>query len=124
MYLSKSSTFTFPSGIRNRKGSNPYEADRFCCWSTLVTNSYDFPRPLLFSCTFTSRFCLLFVSCVKVHFLLLSSIHLSTHSSGFRSTRHHNKLATTEGQIATGGDLTQTLFVASRMKLILNNSLV
>ena len=78
------------------------------CWSALVTNSHDFPWPLLFSCTFTSRFCLLFVSCVKVHFLLLSSIHLSTHSSGFRSTRHHNKLATTEGQIATGGDLTQT----------------
>lgn len=93
------------------------------CWSALVTNSHDFPWPLLFSCTFTSRFCLLFVSCVKVHFLLLSSIHLSTHSSGFRSTRHHNKLATTEGQIATGGDLTQT-FVATRMKLILNKSLV
>ena len=60
------------------------------CWSALVTNSHDFPWPLLFSCTFTSRFCLLFVSCVKVHFLLLSSIHLSTHSSGFRSTRRHN----------------------------------
>ena len=29
VYLSKSSTFTFPSGIRNRKGSNPYESDRF-----------------------------------------------------------------------------------------------
>ena len=51
------------------------------CWSALVTNSHDFPWPMLFSCTFTSRFCLLFVSCVKVHFLLLSSIHLSTHSS-------------------------------------------
>ena len=40
--------------------------------------------------------------------------------NGLRSIRYHNKLATTESQIATGGDLSFSLCVACRVNLTLN----